>query len=80
MCQGSRLHLEDVIGHLRGRDESLSRVYASDGTPMQAKAYRRGDDFDVTITQDQRAQCIRRSHNETIVVDSETTPPSSIRS
>ena len=30
MGQGSRLHLEDVIGHLLRRDASLSRVYALD--------------------------------------------------
>ena len=54
MGQGSRLHLEDVLGHLPRRDVSLSRVYASNGIPMQAEAYRRGD-LSVTITQGQRA-------------------------
>ena len=54
-CQGSRLHLEDVIGHVPGRDGSLSRVYAFDGVPMQAEAYRRGDDLAVTVTQGQQA-------------------------
>ena len=43
-------NLEDVFGHLPGRDASLSQVYASYGVPMQAKAYRRGDDLAVTIT------------------------------
>ena len=41
MRQGSRFNLEDVISHLPGRDASLSQVYASDGVPVQAKAYRR---------------------------------------
>ena len=50
MCQGSRLNLEDVIGHLPGRDASLSWVYTSDGVPMQAKAHRRSDNLAVTIT------------------------------
>ena len=59
MHRGSRLNLEHVIGRLPGRDESLSWVYASDGVPMQAKAYRRGDDLAVTITQGQRTSRIR---------------------
>ena len=54
MRQGSRLNLEDVIGHLPGRDASLSRVCASDGVPVQAKAYLRSDNLAVTITQCQR--------------------------
>ena len=55
MDHGNRLNLEDVIGHLPGRDASLSKVYASNGIPMQAEAYRRGDDLAVTNTQGQRA-------------------------
>ena len=51
MCQGNRLHLEDVIGHLPGRGASLDWVNASDGIPTQAKPHRLGD---VTITQGQR--------------------------
>ena len=50
MDQGSRLHLEDVVSHLPGRDASLSRADASDGIPMQAEAYRCGDDLAITIT------------------------------
>ena len=50
----SRLHLEDVIGHLPGRNASLSRVDAYNGIPMQAKAYRRGNGLAITITQGQR--------------------------
>ena len=49
MRQGSRLNLEDVIGHLPRRDASLSLVYASDGVPVQAKAYRRSDNLAVAI-------------------------------
>ena len=59
MRQGNRLNLEGVIGQLPGRDASLSRVYASDGVPMQATPYRRGDDLAVTITQGQRTSRIR---------------------
>ena len=70
MGQGSHLHLEDVISHLPGRDASLSRADASSGIPVQAEAYRCGDDLAVTITQSERAQCIKSSHNETIVFSS----------
>ena len=54
MRKGSRFNLEDVIGHYPDRDASLCQEYASDGTPIQAKVYRRGDDPAVTITQSPR--------------------------
>ena len=49
MDKGSRLHIKDATGHLPGRNASLSRVYASDRAPTQAKAYRRGGNLAVTI-------------------------------
>ena len=57
--RSSRLHLEDVIGHLLGRDASLGRVDESYGVPKQTKAKSCGDDLAVTITLGERAQDIR---------------------
>ena len=56
--QGSRFNHKDVIGHLTGRDAPLSRVYASDGVPMQAKAYRRGDNLAIIITVSTDVVCL----------------------
>ena len=66
MSQGGRLHLEDVISHLSGRNASLRRAETPDGVPMQTEADRRGDDLAVTVTQGERAQGTRCSHNETL--------------
>ena len=41
---------KDVIRHLPGRDASLSRVYATDGGPLQAKSHRCGENLAITIT------------------------------
>ena len=94
MGQSSRLNIADVIGHLRGRDASLSKVYASDGIPKQAKAYRRSDDLAVTITQGQQrntssdltmrplSSTVEYLGMKTVLLAAKcvgTTPPSSIR-
>ena len=69
MRQSRRFNLKDVVRHLHGRDASLRWMYTSHGVPLKESADRRGKNLTITITQGQRSQCIRRSHDETIVVD-----------
>ena len=66
MSQGRGLN---VVRHLPGRDASLRRMYPSHGVPMKASTDGRSKKFAVAIAQSQRAKCVRRPNNPSIVID-----------
>ena len=68
MSQGRGLN---VVRHLPGRDASLRRMYPSHGVPVKASTDGRSKKFAVAIAQSQRAKCVRRPNNPSIVSMSE---------
>ena len=69
MSQGCGLDLKDVVCHVPGRDTSLRRMYASHGVPMEASTDSRSEKFAIAIAQCQRAKCVRRSDDPSMVIN-----------